>query len=822
MAYAASSGLFLDDDGNVSLPHTLVGNIMGAQSAKQSAGWAIQSTIQTDTFARAKSMMRYAAKGMDDTREGGYIRGFPTSNMNLITVEPAAIEDALTRAVGAYDNILVTYKGSWNERFFLSKALQDVYMDPQYFPWGDPPAETHWSDDLEEIQIPIVNPDTGEYYTSNNEYEHSRYTPFFLGEDLYEFFGPDEYALYAPDATEEYTIKFPYVDNNGDDQLWQVNDTITVGDVASFDWIMVAYQVDGKTYYWAYKIDSGEDPTFEAAIDKTEKEGSFLPVAVLMHDKVWFDEDPDSQLAITTNRLMKKLATSGTEIKEDFLEQEEEDNASGDGDKSNAEKWDFFVHFAVPIDTYVRGSKEYLWYFFEELQEWSTVKSDSYYDYLANPSSSQPFNEIIITEAGDTGYNVAYRWSYIERKSFNGDFIIEDPNSEPVERPLKPKEIHTQIVQRGKVVSAEYQAIVDEFFGPGTPIGPYNNPDKKKDDDNGFHDFFVITRQREDDTGYDRMLVMSLSMEYKINTSETDEGKKGYRYRYAQPRLFGTDEETKEFRIPLLWSALKKVPTIHREEACADGLTATVFLVEVVKIKWYQSGFFKWFFIILAITLIIVSIWFPALLEVAIIMLGGVLGGSAFAMVVAYMILSFAVGMIISMGLSVMSPQMQQIFAIVMIAAMIYTGQFQSIRTSFAALRANPTWLGAANMINATSSIYDMGFSVYSQYTIDKYEDEFRDLLKDQRERQMELEDAWAGLGETGSYVDPLDLARRMRYPPAEEPSDYYSRTLLATPGLEQYRILSEFNTIAVSLPEYAGQKTIIDGIFQDFEGQRG
>ena len=798
VAYAASSPLFPVEDG---LPDTLKAKILESNSSGATKSAAVQVTINTDQFARAKSMMRYATRFEDPEKTGGYVRGYPTSNMNLVTVNPGAVEAALTRAVGAYDSISATKTGAFNESFFLSLSVQ-----AQWAEW-------------DERDDPVTLPDGS---TAPNPPEFERIAEYGDPQFIYD---RGEYLLQP--ATAEFDGKYDatWTSDTGDYTL-----SLDVGEYISGTHIMVSYRIGERTHYWHYLVDSGADPVLESAIGASIKEAAFLPVAVLMQDKVWFDEDingietPDTDVAVTTNKLLKRFATSGTKIKEDFITQEEEDNASGDSDKSNAKKWDFFIHFAVHIDTNVRGSKEYLWYFFQELRDWSTETSDNYYDYLSGPNTAQPINELRITEAGDNGYNVAYRWSYIESKSYTGqEFLIDDPLADITPRPLKPKEIHSQIVQREKILQAEYQDIVDEFFGAGTPVGGYNDPEKTKDDDIGYHDFFVITKQRADDTGYDRMLVMGLSMEYTINTRTEPGEKVGYRYRYAQPRLFGLDEETKEFRIPLLWKSLKEVPTLHREEVVAEGLTATVFLVEVIKTKWYQSGFFKWLLIIIAIVLIVISIWFPMLIEGAILILGAALGGGGIAMFVAYVVVMFAVGYMIALGTSLMSPRMQMILVVVIIIAMIYTGQFQNLQSTFAALRSSPGWATATAMINAIGPIYNMGFSVYSQYTMGKYEDELRDLVKDQKERMQELEDAWDAFGPVPSYLDPLDLAKTYeRAGSAETATEYYQRVLIANPGVLAYDLVYNFTDMAITLPDEPGQPSIIDGMMTDFEQQRG
>lgn len=808
-AYAASQSLHED------IPDTLESNILQTTLVGgRNMSDTVLFSINTDGFARAKSQMRYAR------RDGGYIRGVPESNMTLVSVKQAAVVDALRRSVGAFDSILSWKAGSYRESFFLRAAVQTQFP-------------THWDETMEFIEVegipdPIIN-----------DPEFIRYSSAIGDENLREILGEDAFARLPSSGQLDGT----YSANWGG--LYQLDD-LDISQYLTGSYIMVKYYVGDQLFYWSYTVDSGLDPILESSIDEGSEQSEFLPVTILMQDKVWFDSEPDSEVHKSTNKLLKKLATSGDEVKEDFLTQEAEDDASGDSNKSNAEKWDFFIHYAVPVNTKIRGSREYLWYFFQDARNWSTTDSTDYYDYLASStgdgySTGQPVSELRITENSVNGYNVAYRWSFIETKDFPGEFIIDDVLADGGTRPLKSNEVTTDIFQRidpgqdpGDM--AEYEAVIEEFFGPGTDIGQYDpghnqNPENKDDEKYGYHDFMVLTKQNSIDPdnpevpqGYQRTLVMSLSMEYTINTKDEahSTGKKGYNYRYAEPKLFGTEEETREFRIAMQWGALKEVPTLHREEAVSDGLTATIFLVEVVKVKWYQTGFFKWMLIIIAIILIALSIFYPPFIAAAAFALSAALGAAALAFYIIYVILLFAVGFLISLGTSLMSEKLRMVVMIAAIVAQMMTGGFQNIGQTFESLKSAPSWGSAASLINATSPIYNMGFSVYSQYEMKKLEDEMREWEMDAKERQQELQDAWDSFGPVSDNIDPMDLSQLYRRAAASETADsYFNRTLNPNPGVMGYNLISEYADIAYMLPQEPGQPNVVDGIMDDFARQR-
>jgi len=838
MAYAGSSSLFEEN------PATLKTNILQQAMANEGTmGSAIQLTIASDVAARSKSMMRYAQRYEDPTKEGGYVRGYPSSNMNLIIVDPKVVEAALTRSVGSWDNIRYVLKGAYNPDFFIYKSIQERYMDTTYFPWGAfSPPTTHWDEYVEDAPLPVVNPDTGAYYRASGRVEYSRYIPSYL-------LPPDDSGFIRLPPTEagtDYIVSFPYIDKDGVAQTFTTAKRINIGaDVPNHNWIMIAYDVGDNTYYWNYEIGSNADPILEKAIGVQTREGAFLPVAVLMQDKVWFDEDPESELAKTTNKLLKKMATSGTKIREDF----EESEADIKNKDKVGDKWDFFIHFAIPILSQKRGSLEYLWNFFQELDAWSTYDHPDYYKYLASPTSAQPINELNITEAGVNGYNVSYRWSFIAKKEFPGEFVYDVkvydqlptdtlPEISHIEtRTLEPKKLTSAAYQREKIVSADYQDNLDQMFGPGTPVGAYNDPEKDKDDDNGYHDYFIITRQNPEDPnnpgvpqGYTRILVMALSMQYTINTSATADTKDGYRFRYANPQLFGDEATTKEFRIPILYKSLKDMKTLHREEAVADGFTATVFLVDKIKVPWYQKTFFKWLIVVIAVVLLALSIYYAggAGSETLLSIIAGALGTTGILTVIVYVVLVFAMGIIFALAAATITEEFGStaglIFRIIVMVVMFYaSGGFEGLSNSWNSMISSPGWGTAVNFINAATPVYNMGFMVYQDRVMAGLENEMRDFMVTVKERNQMLRDAWANMGDIPDWIDPMDLVNMFkRVGSAETASGYLARTINLNPGIMGIHAVTKFPEVALSLPRDLNEGTVVDSMMQEFANQRG
>lgn len=811
-AYAATSDLFERK------PSTLQDTIIQASIGNESISGAVQFALMTDLGARAKAAIKYAIKE--------YVRGLPESNQTLLYVDQQLVQSVLEAGIReAIAEFYWFFAGKANEDFFIAKTISEVYNDPAYFPWPQgAPDNPYWEETNEFVEIPVVDPVTNKYYITENAPVINRdgYANSLTYDDIQDLTGDQYSRLPFADLFEgKYRVGFNYTDHLNQPQYWEVPQQIDLSAYTQGNWLQVKYHTESEpdiTKYWIYLAGSGH-PALDASITEGEVKGSYMPVAIMMQDQVWFDEDPDSELYITTKKLLKKFAMKGDKIKEDYLEQKAEDDASGDKNKSNAEAWDFFIHFAVPIQAKSRGSLEYLYYFFLEMEKSQLHTFEEYQTYLGSRLDKrngyglpQPVTELEITEAGVNGYNVKYGWSYIYSETFPGRF-----------KELRPKHLDSELYQRKEFNDVEYRVGVEYMHGGGILIGRYRDQEKEKTLKNGYHDYAIFTYQHYDEDtdtwSHTRVLVMGLSMLYTINTRNV-EGK-SYRFRYADINMIDYNEngQTKEFRIPIHIGILKDmVPRVHHEQLIADSAAVTIFLVEAIKVKWYQTGFFKWLIIIIAVVLIILSIVFPPFLLVATSLIVGTTGGLFFIMV--YMVLSFVVGFIISLAGSLIGGTAGLIFTIVgMVAMMGSGGNTWSLTNAFPGFGS---WGAAATTIGSTAAVAAMGVSIYSTYSLSKLEADLRDFTKNAKEKWEELQDAWDALGPMPYGIDPLSLMRALDIGRAEKADEYYIRVLNFNPGITAYSFVNDYTEIALYLPEDISDNNIVDSQMESFATQRG
>lgn len=787
-AYASSDNLFDEDTRPNTVLSLMISGIIGSSASPSES---IILGLNTNLYARGKSMFKYAAK------EGGYIFGFPTTTFQYRGITTELLTPYIEAEAGGAITFHSTYIGEFdgNPAYFVEKSIWETYMDPAYFPWPDgDPLDTSWSYQDDTIEIPVTNPDTLAYYISNNQFNFTN-------------------------TGSNYQVTFPYTDNLGMPQTFSVASTYNLAIYQTGTWIMIRYRLDSDPLnfrYWTYRIGSDAIPGLDNAIEVAELNMQFLPIAVMMHDTVWFDEAGIIEWEETLDRLLKDIVLDPYEIKEEFLEQQEEDDASGDSTRSNAETWDFFIQFAVPLKTDFRGGREYLFKFYEFLRTrvtWTTFQD--YQDFLANGAGGvQPASNMSIEEGEEyTGYIARYAWSYISTKTVEGEFTPPGFTD-----PLRPRRLWSETYDLGDL---------DYTFGLNLVHGEGNYLIAPAPEEEQEHAYTIVTRMNEDGT-HTHILMMGPSMEYQINTSQEPVGVGAggyvdYRYRFVDCELFPDDpEEDSEFRWPVHMASLKEVSAMQREAALSDGLCATVFLVERIKVKWYQKSFFKWLIIIIVIIIIVLA-WQYELLPSLAALAGAAAGATALGLWAIYVVVVFALGFLISFAGGLIGGRLGTVFVIVASLMVAGVNPFNNLAGSWGSLAAAPGWGTALSFIQAMSPFLNVGMAIYQDISLAKIESDMRDFIQTAKEKNQQLQDAWDAFGDIPSWLNPMDLVRAQQLNMyMEDPDNFFARTLNANPGILGYDLINNFAEIALMLPEDGSQSNIIEGVFEDFEKQRG
>lgn len=789
-AHVGSSDLIPEDQReNTVLSLMLQGVISGDSTAAES----VTIGLQTNMYARARSMWKYAGKE--------YFYGFPETDQTLSAASEELLVETLEAEIGEPINEIRRYiVGTADESFFLAKRITETYLDPDYWPWpAGNPTKLTWEFDQETTEIPVINPDTSAYYEVVNTAGYVRVQDSAL-----------------------YQVYFPYENTSGEYDRWFVQSVYDLSEWVGKNLIQVIYttESDPDTYkFYVYEIGSNVNPELEASIKTVDVYLQYLPIILLLRDKIWFDEADEAEddlLEVTTDKICKRLAIDPYEIKEDYIASVEE--AIENGERPGTKKlddWDFFIHFAAPIHSQIRGTREYLFEFFRNLIP-SVSSFEDYQSWLTTGTSgSQPQFEITIQEGGINGFNVAYRFTYVFEVTHEGIYTIpydvQHPDRPGVGDELLPGRMHSQVFEFKKTLGTDYTAGLTEVHGSDIAYGG----------DKGYHDYAVFTKQNIDknNPSYTQVLVMAPSMEYKINTKSDG----GFRFRYVDVELFPEDpEEVSEFKIPIHIGSLRAVSTMHREEALQDSLCATVYLVEKVKIKWYQKSFFKWLIVIITIIVVILAWQYELLPTIAGLATAAAGTTAALGLWALYVVVTFAIGFLISFSGSLIGGKWGMVF--VLVASLILAGvnPFTKLTGAWHNIATTPSWGSAFSFIQTVSPYVKVAMSFYQDYALAKLESDMRDFTATAKEKYEELQNAWDTLGPMPSWLDPMDLIAAMDRWYVETPDNYYARVLNANPGVLGYDLINNFNELALQLPENGNDSDIIKAMFNEFEKQRG
>jgi hypothetical protein len=803
-SFVGSTDLFGIEDRPDTLKEMILQSVLMPNGTSSSYD-AIMLTVNTDLYARARSIMRYARRD--------YARGLPSTDQTNVGVPSEALTQAIANETGQEIHELSTVRktSSADINFLMQKSIKEGYTDPTVFDWpeGDPQNPV-WDQSRETIEIPVSNPlaepGGSPYYVVEN-------SPRYVRENL------------NPEGEPEYwyQLYFSYEDTNGNPARYVLSGNYRFeAEYTGKDMIYVRYKNTADTsltHYWMYEVGSGRIPELEEDFEFTTMEAEFMPIIVMMRDRKWYDEHDGSDLSISleesTIKMCKKLMMKAEDVKEDFITQVEEDP-----DLDFDQIWDFYIHWGVPLRTFRRGGREYIYHFIHYLETTQTSTRQDFEWWLSSGGlAAAPENIFRISEQEveteeNTGFNVEYAYAYCYTTTKPGQY--HPPGAA---EPLAPNRMYSE-VKFGGDTRARYKELLEEIHGTGTPIGTSA----------GDNDYAAFVKQHYDyvtDTyTHTWAIMMGPSMRYEINTAEISEGENANRTRYAVPELFPQEEgaSVREFRLPVHWDSLKEVMRMQREGALAEALTATVFVVQELKKKWYQKRFFKWLIIIIVIIVVVVTWRYELLLYLwqaagAALAVGAT--ATALAYYAAFVALSFAIGFMISFAGGLIGGTWGKVFVIVASLMVAGINPFSNVAASWGTMTTQFSWGSAMQFLNAVQPFLNVAKMIYTEVSLRNLEKDYEEWLLTAREKQEELDRAYAGL-DIPSNIDPMTVVNSFAYAPVEQPSDFVTRSTMLNPGVLGYDLIENFTELAVRLPEFPGEQTVIDGLFATLARQRG
>lgn len=507
-----------------------------------------------------------------------------------------------------------------------------------------------------------------------------------------------------------------------------------------------------------------------------------------------------------------------------------------------------YLSFGIPINTHELWAKEYLWEYFQGIRKKigtsSSIIGDgkTYHPYTNDTSNQQYYNrggknyirstptkyinnnfDIDITWNGiysyigigkivpnarrgdiflgrmktsyETGYAIICRRHIQNDRAVLKYYRIDYPTIWSVTTPI------VYSFDRKKDTLKSTKTILPEIINHNDytmPEGPnilekYSNQIITKD---SWEDV-VLIKQIYDNV-YEMLVISDLQYTNYIYKGHYDQGNPNiYYYGWDEIVKYPKDKKYSGFIIPIelnTFSRMRLNSAINCMQV-GNNILFNCYEVRVVKIKWYQTGFFKIFISIIAIAISVVitvismgsASPIAAGIVSAAMTTGSALGFAAgtLACAIAGAIANAILGIIL---VNILAPVMNGIFGdiigpllttIVSIVFMSYAlSGFQSLSSSITNVLSSPK-----TYLSCISAIKDG----YANYIQDKMEDlqananAFKDYTqKKEEELQEAYSDLYAGMMD-GSFVRNVILGRSnsTKQYIAEDPDEFFARTLI-------------------------------------------
>lgn len=287
-------------------------------------------------------------------------------------------------------------------------------------------------------------------------------------------------------------------------------------------------------------------------------------------------------------------------------------------------------------------------------------------------------------------------------------------------------------------------------------------------------------RKQVTDSVYEEVTVYNPSTVYRIS------GKKGH--------TAGVGDD--ELLIPVDRIITDQMAFKKKEELLTRALYLVVNTEIVVKVKWYQSTFFKVIVIIIAVIITIVS-WGTAWQS---LVAAAAIGTTAVAVTIAVLILeavlaNLFLSYVTKLFVKLVGPEAALLIAVVAVAYGTYTG--------FGATEGSTQAVWSERLLAVGNNLSKESTNVYGEYIKDLEQDflDFNALADTQwktlEEKNKEL------LTNTGG-LNGLDFVQYSpTFVPGESPDDFYSRTVHSgNIGVLGFTAVEKYCELALTLPK--------------------
>lgn len=501
------------------------------------------------------------------------------------------------------------------------------------------------------------------------------------------------------------------------------------------DYLHVKYSIPGQTKYWMYKIGSGTYLTLDSLYNVApDISGTFFPFIFFRHNKTKLDEAGFGE----GYRDNKKMCDIMKLDYDSILDSIHENPDIGDVTQA-------VMTFAVPPNPTSQIEKRYLFDFFSEqfLYQDQSIKG--------SPSA--------------TLYNLKTFFSGNKTNLTTKHAIV----------------IQDQFFKMSLGFNQIYKRMKAGVIGPKghytSSYGTVNETVKVEGEDGNLvtqtYPVRIYTyRSQISARYYQEVEVRGLATEYHISGDYTTLG----------------DDEDDILLVPVDRSITKNYTMGNREELYSRALHFVFNSMAVVKVKWYQSGFFKFVLTAASIALAIYTFGGTALGQQ---LLAYSIGMTTLSAVVLTAIVTIGIMAATYYGMQLLVKAVGPGIALLLAVAAALTGMYMALETG--SIAGAPWAQDLLKLSNGLTS--QIGGAV---------QDELAKLVEVQTEFSKQMEEQLKLLDSANELLEPSKLLHPFTIF-GENPSDFYNRTVHSgNIGTLAISSISNYVDISLTLPKFS------------------
>lgn len=522
--------------------------------------------------------------------------------------------------------------------------------------------------------------------------------------------------------------------------------------------------VRSEPIYFMYRVGTGKYPSLDASYSAAMRGSPFFPCVPIRVDNksMTTGAAKNTQLYKTSEKLLKKVGMSLEQIS-DSVNANQQINEIDYG----------FVVFGVQLKTKSQSGKQYLWEFAEYLQGMSIYTKGQFDGWAAtgdslNGNPKTNVLKIYHPRMQKDRYNIEIQWQYV-------DVTVHQGMAFPGARIGK---VEVSIGARS------------EFDFPGQDI---------------VVDASVLyLRKQITENSYQQIAIAGLVLQNHIYNGHSV-------IVTAHDAMTKVDEEG--FIIPLNQQLLRSLSIKDSTQVGYECMHIVFNCYQVVKKKWYQSGWFKIVLVIVAIIIVVVTWGSGTAAAGGIMSIGQVAAlGAAAALGATGLLLTYLAATIYVLGMMVLTTLLTEastglfgdewgavIGAIASMVVMNYASS--AAGASAAATGAAKTTLTASNLIQGTSAVAS-AYGAYAQNKLEGIQNEALKLQTDYEAEMKKIEDLTKQLSGTDMFdlEGYLDSTQQFVY---EKSETFLARTLLTGSDIAEITngMISNFADIGKELP---------------------